>query len=229
MLTDTQAILELRPLDRNSSAAVHRAAAELLCPAELSRARAMADAPAVDFLAGRLTQRHFAAHLLGVPPSELTASYTCPDCGSGPHLSHGRPGYMLDGGPAPLILSVSRAAGWLLLAAVVNPEAGQLLGVDLEAAAGTDFDRFDDVALTSREREHIAATPADARSAERARLWARKEAWLKATGRGLRLDPDAVDVLDRQFIGDCRVRDLRLLEFSGGLQVPHGLVGALVC
>ena len=45
---------------------------------------------------------------------------------------------------------------------------------------------------------------------ERARLWARKEAWLKMTGEGLRADPSAVDVLDKPGITDLDPADTGL-------------------
>ena len=69
------------------------AARELLDDVELGRARAWNPDRGQDFLAGRLAQRRFAAELLGVPASELTAAYDCPQCGPG--SPHGRPGYTL--------------------------------------------------------------------------------------------------------------------------------------
>ena len=53
-----------------------------LDPAERARAAGIKD-PATrrDFLAGRIALRNFAAGILGVRPGELTAAYSCPDCG----------------------------------------------------------------------------------------------------------------------------------------------------
>ena len=85
---------------------------------------------------------------------------------------------------APLLLSLSRAAGWTLLAAVVDPEPGLRLGIDVEDPARTDFDGFDDVVLTPAERRDLAGLAGIALLQARARLWARKEAWLKMTGHG---------------------------------------------
>ena len=93
---------------------LERDSRSLLDGAELGRARAMTPRTRQDFLAGRLAQRRFAAGLLGVPASDLTAWYSCPRCGTGPDISHGRPGYLLRGQAAPLLLSLSRAAGWTL-------------------------------------------------------------------------------------------------------------------
>ncbi|WP_241708845.1 4'-phosphopantetheinyl transferase family protein [Arthrobacter bambusae] len=209
-------------MDPADSAAIEKIAAELLSPAETLRANTMAPALRLEFLASRLAQQVFAATLLGVPASKLQAAYECPDCGSGPDIAHGRPGYLLDGGPAPLALSASRSSGWVLFAAVVHPGPGLRVGADLENAAGTEFTGFDDVALTVRERRHLDALDPAGRPQERARLWARKEAWLKMTGDGLRVAPDSLDVLDR-----AGLWDLELPSSAGGRDLPAGLLAAL--
>ena len=167
-----------------------------------------------EFVAGRLAAMHFAASLLDVDPTRLIPDYHCPQCG--PHQDHGRPGFMLDGGPAPLVLSASRASGWVLLAAVVNPAEGLRLGVDLEVISGVVFEGFDDVALTTNEKNYLASVPAQDQASQRARLWARKEAWLKMTGEGLRRNPAELDVLELPGLRDVTEREL-----------PEGLVAAL--
>lgn len=167
-----------------------------------------------EFIAGRLAALDFAASLLNVDPSRLTPDYDCPQCGHG--QDHGRPGFLLDGGPASLLLSASRASGWVLLAGVVHPAEGLRLGVDLETVTRVGFDGFDDVALTAAERRLILALPEGQREVQRARLWARKEAWLKMTGEGLRRNPAGLDVLDREGLMD--------LDLAEG---PPGLVAAL--
>jgi 4'-phosphopantetheinyl transferase len=167
----------------------------LLGPAELERAAALAPGPRASFVAGRLALRRFAAELLDVPASDLTTNFSCPRCGTGPGLSHGRPGYTLGGKPVPLAVSLSRSAGWILLVAVAAPPAGVTIGVDLEDPARLDFDGFDAVALTPAERAVLDGLCGPALLYERARLWARKEAWLKMTGRGLTTAPDTLDVL----------------------------------
>ena len=135
---------------------LERDSRSLLDGAELVRARAMTPRTREDFLHGRLAQRRFAAGLLGVPASDLTAWYSCPRCGTGADISHGRPGYLLRGQAAPLLLSLSRAAGWTLLAGVVDPDPGEHLGIDVEDPARADFDGFDDVVLTPAEQRHLA-------------------------------------------------------------------------
>lgn len=197
-------------------------AAELLSPAEILRGDAMAPDVRLEFLASRVAQKNFTAALLGVPASKLQAAYKCPECGAGPDIAHGRPGYLLDGGPAPVVLSASRASGWALFAAVVHPAPGLRLGADLESAAGTEFAGFNEIALTTRERAHLDALDSGDHALERARLWARKEAWLKMTGVGLRVDPNSLDVLERRGL-----RDLQLPARAGGQDLPAGLAAAV--
>lgn len=180
--------------------AVEAAALALLDEVELDRANGLEPGPREAFLSGRLAQRRLAAELLEVPASDLTAAYTCPQCGPG--AAHGRPGYSVGGAPVPLLLSLSRSAGWILLAAVPDPLPGQRLGVDLQDPAGTDFDGFDTVALSPAERASLTGLPPAAQLPGRARLWARKEAWLKLTGAGLRTAPDTVEVLRNPDIRD---------------------------
>ena len=173
----------------------------LLEPAELERADAMLPAVRTSFVSGRAAQRQFAAELLGLPAGELRCDYSCPRCGTG--LSHGRPGYERAGIRLPLLLSLSRAAGWTLVAAVVSPPPGLRLGVDIEDPSRTDFPGYGDVALTESERRALAGLRAAELPRERARLWARKEAWLKMTGEGLLVPPGTVDVLVRPGISDA--------------------------
>lgn len=166
----------------------------LLDGAELHRARAMEPTAGHRFLASRLAQRRFAADLLGVAETSLDACYSCPQCGAGADLSHGRPGYSYRGTRLPLALSLSRAAGWTLLAAVPDAGPDVRLGVDIEDPAHTGFSGFAVLALTTAEHRDIRSVPPEGRLAAQAKLWARKEAWLKMTGEGLRTAPSSLDV-----------------------------------
>lgn len=171
-----------------------------------------------EFIGGRVALQRFAASLLEAEPSHLIPNYHCPQCGPG--QDHGRPGFLLDGGPAPLLLSASRASGWVLLAGVVHPTDAFRLGVDLEAIDGVGFDGFDDVVLTESEKRFLASFPEQDQATLLARLWARKEAWLKMTGEGLRHNPAELDVLDRPGLRDVTGRELPAGQ-------PKGLVAAL--
>jgi 4'-phosphopantetheinyl transferase len=168
---------------------------EPLDPVELERASALAPGPRGVFVAGRRALRQFAAGLLDVPASDLRTNYSCPRCGTGPGLAHGRPGYTLRGKPVPLALSLSRSSGWILLGAVLDPPLRMDIGVDVEAPARMGFAGFDAVALTPVEQASLAGLAGMELWKERARLWVRKEAWLKMTGDGLATAPDTVDVL----------------------------------
>jgi 4'-phosphopantetheinyl transferase len=201
-----------------AAAELERDALIFLDQPELERARAMMPRPRQDFLASRIAQRRFAAELLHVRAQDLSARYACPRCGSRPDITHGRPGYILAGAPAPLLLSLSRSAGWTLLAAVTEPGPDQRLGVDVEDPQRLDFDGFDSVALTPGERDALASLRGDGLLRGRARMWARKEAVLKMTGEGLSRSPETLDVVDRP-----DVRDLA----AAATGLPGSLVGAV--
>lgn len=197
-----------------------------LDPAERARAAAITDLPTQrDFVAGRIALRDFAAGILAARAGELTAAYSCPDCGTGPEVGHGRPGYRLDGRPAGLSLSLSRSRGWALLAAgtAAGPgSAGASVGIDLEHSSGAMFPGFDDVALTPAERQLLTELPPDQADHWRTAVWARKEALLKARGAGLRLDPCSVEAFPGLGDGDI------LIELdTAALGLPEGFAAAL--
>lgn len=190
---------------------------------ESQRAAAIVDPQrSHEYLAGRLALRAFVADELGVEPERVRPAYSCPACGSG---EHGRPGFVVGtdddgapGRPLDVAASLSRAGGWAMLAlAAAGPTADgepPAIGVDLALVA--DFHRaIPDAAYSPAERRRLLSVP-DA-PAEAARLWARKEALLKALGTGLRTDPAAVETL-----GDGRVSDVD----ARGLGLPPGFVAA---
>ncbi|WP_308363455.1 4'-phosphopantetheinyl transferase superfamily protein [Streptomyces sp. ISL-86] len=139
--------------------------------------------------AGRLLrpgdrQRYLASHLglrvllggyLGLSPEKVSlVREDCPCCG-GPH---GRPA--VAGGALHFSLSHSNDVAYLAF-------AGVPVGVDVEGIPGAAV--VDDVltSLHPAETAELTALPEPERRAALARVWSRKEAYLKATGTGLAL------------------------------------------
>lgn len=196
-----------------------RAGLDLLAPAEVRRGeRFVSAADAGEFLAGRIALRLFAAELAGVRPASLEADYQCRHCRTR-KPDHGMPRYRLqDGTPGPL-LSLSRAGGWAVLAAARSGEELLGLGIDAARVGDADFAGFDALALAPRERLLVAGPPGTDAGEQRTRFWARKEAFLKATGSGLRRDPSTVDVSEDVLEG------VQLAELDAALL---GLPGSVV-
>ncbi|MEU1228881.1 4'-phosphopantetheinyl transferase superfamily protein [Streptomyces sp. NPDC005828] len=120
--------------------------------------------------------------LTGTAPDALRfVRASCPGCG-GPH---GRPVLTI---PAPEF-SLSYSRDMVLVAAASEP-----IGVDVEPTPEPEV--VDELAtiLHPAERGEIEAAPPDSRPVAFARLWARKEAYLKGLGTGLGRDAAADDV-----------------------------------
>ncbi|WP_156144256.1 4'-phosphopantetheinyl transferase family protein [Sinomonas humi] len=186
---------------------------------EAQRARAMADRDkAREFTLARLALRGLVASVLGLPPQVILPAYECPDCGQGEHGSPGFALYRDHGGQVglPIAASASRAGGWALLAVAPADDGERVrLGVDLAAVADLR-NAVPEAAFSRAERRRLSQVPD--RGAEAARLWARKEALLKARGEGLRTDPATVETLDNPSIADLS---------TSGLGLPGGFVAAL--
>ncbi|MFJ4029015.1 4'-phosphopantetheinyl transferase family protein [Paenarthrobacter sp. NPDC089989] len=96
-----------------------------------------------------------------------------------------KPVLHIDGSPSMLRANVAHA-GHLVVAAVT---VGREVGVDVESVPATDFPDFDAVALSHEERRAVRSLPPELRGTARADYWVRKEAYVKATGCGLAVDP----------------------------------------
>lgn len=135
------------------------------------------------FRSAHLLARVVVGRLLEVEPASVRLRQRCTRCG-GPH---GRPVAAVPGrGPAGV--SVSGAGGVVLAAAALAE-----VGVDHEPRGSGDL-AVAEVALTDRERVHLATLAAAARGDALLRWWVRKEAVLKMTGQGLVVDPTRVEV-----------------------------------
>lgn len=186
--------------------------ASLLEVGERERQRRFSRAPdRRSFLTGHVLLRRMLAARLRRPPATLRLyRELCPLCG-GPH---GRPA--LDAPGAGLHYSLSRTAELVLVAIADAP-----VGVDVEAlpeaATVTEVVR----ALHPQEREEILTAHPTERPQVFARLWTRKEAYLKGVGSGIAVELDAVNLAARP--GDAEPSGWTVHDVS----VPVGFAAAV--
>ncbi|WP_042434661.1 4'-phosphopantetheinyl transferase family protein [Streptacidiphilus anmyonensis] len=116
----------------------------------------------------------------GVPASELRFERApCPCCGA----LHGRPRLTSADGPE---FSLSHG-GDLVLIGLAPPTVP--IGVDVERLPGAETVHETTASLHPAERAELAAASGGPSPASFARIWTRKEAYLKALGTGLGRDP----------------------------------------
>ncbi|MFD3725469.1 4'-phosphopantetheinyl transferase family protein [Streptomyces sp. NPDC058671] len=153
-----------------------------LSAAELRRAASFAHpADRVAYTTAHTALRHLLGGYLGRPPAALAfVREPCPGCG-GPH---GRPAVVQADGPPPLHFSLTHTRS--LLAVAVAP---RVIGVDVERLPSAETVEACARALHPGERAELEAAPPGGRRAHFARLWTRKEAYLKALGTGLSRHP----------------------------------------
>ena len=124
------------------------------------------------FLTGRVLAKTVLAERLRREPEAVTFDATCDDCGK----PHGKP--RLPG----VEFSISHSGDRIGLAVSTVP-----VGLDVE----TDTRRADDsligYALNETEQQELAGLPTDQRISTFFLYWSRKEALMKATGRGLKI------------------------------------------
>ncbi|MEU8027634.1 4'-phosphopantetheinyl transferase superfamily protein [Streptomyces sp. NPDC049099] len=127
------------------------------------------------YVAVHLALRRALAGYLGLPPQDVVlVREPCPGCG-GPH---GRPA--VAGAAGALHFSLSHSHGLALIALAAVP-----VGADIQRLPGPDTVEVCSAALHPAERAELAAVPEPERPAAFARLWSRKEAYLKGLGIGL--------------------------------------------
>lgn len=184
---------------------VTRLADSVLDAVEKERAAALRAAGDRDtYLAGHVGLRLLLGAYLGVRPVDVPLRRSpCPLCGQ----PHGRP--VVDGDPVHF--SLSHSGGLCLLAFARTP-----VGVDIEAVPSLETAREVGGCLHPRETSELRALGAVDEPAVFARVWARKEAYLKGLGVGLgrstALDylgtaPHAVAEVPGWTIGDVAVDD----------------------
>lgn len=184
-------------------AAEFAALARLLDPAERERAaRFVFPCHRARFIAGRGLLRLVLSRYLGPSPESLVFEYG----------NHGKPALRSICAPPspPLSFNLSHSDD-LLVIAVAN---GRQVGVDIERVRESDEEGLDTAEIAERffsslERRALAQlAPADRRRGFFS-CWTRKEAFIKALGRGLSVPLDAFDVsVDPD--GPARLLDHRL-------------------
>jgi 4'-phosphopantetheinyl transferase len=143
---------------------------------EVERARYAGYRREVDklrFLTGRALIRGVAAATLDVTPGDVALDSSCYDCGK----PHGKPKVV----GSSLEVSVSHSGDWVVLAAT----EGVPVGVDVEEVRQAEVDDLAGISFSPAERTAFAAVPQAERQAAFFTYWARKEAVLKATGKGM--------------------------------------------
>ncbi|GAA0618336.1 4'-phosphopantetheinyl transferase superfamily protein [Sporichthya brevicatena] len=143
------------------------------------------------FLAAHALTRLVLGAVLDTDPAALAFVHRCATCG-GPHgkpaLRQERVSPFLDIGRTEF--SVSHAGDRVVVAVAEVP-----VGVDVETT-GTALDPAElaAVVLAPAERRALAELAPGERPAALLRTWVRKEAVLKATGRGLAVPPDRIEL-----------------------------------
>jgi 4'-phosphopantetheinyl transferase len=162
------------------------------------------------FATGRVLLRAAAAVWMRVAPERVVVTNRCPSCGG---TDHGRPYVALqDGTGHPPHVSVAHAGARVVVAlTTLGP-----VGVDVEEDAATLFTGFGDVALAPEERRSLRAVEPHRLGQAHARLWARKEAVLKATGEGLTAAPASLRV-------SGWTEPPRLLAWPGREELPDAM------
>jgi 4'-phosphopantetheinyl transferase len=148
-----------------------------LTPAERARAdRYRFPEDARRFSVARGWLRHVLGNAVGVPPADIAFA-------AGP----GKP--RLDAARGPCF-NLSHA-GELAVVALSDGEVG--VDVEPESNASAALEAAG-VACTRVEAAVLVALPLEARATAALRLWTAKEAYLKATGEGLTVPPDRVQI-----------------------------------
>ncbi len=141
------------------------------------------------YLTAHALMRLVLAQRTGIEPALQRFTRTCRICG-GPH---GKPKLVPAGEWQDVTIphvSLSYAGNRVLVALSDADE----LGVDVERWAATAFPGFSALALTEPEAAELLTFRSEDRTAAKTVWWVRKEAALKATGHGLRVDTASLRV-----------------------------------
>lgn len=129
----------------------------------------------LSYVAAHILLRQLLSERLSVRPHELAfVRETCPACGA----AHGRPA--LDHPLSALHFSLSRSGDVALIGI-----SATRVGVDVEAVPGQETVAEVSGLLHPAERDQILSAVPSERAVNFARLWTRKEAYLKGIGVGI--------------------------------------------
>jgi 4'-phosphopantetheinyl transferase len=127
----------------------------------------------VQFITAHVLVRTALGRLCGVPPAAWRFVAD----------AHGKPSAWLEDGPAPVSFNLSHTEGMVGLA--IRLGAGWAIGFDLEPVARTVDLAVADRFFAAREVAWLGGLAESARAEGFVRLWTLKEAFIKATGKGL--------------------------------------------
>lgn len=130
------------------------------------------------FLTGRTLIRAIAGRRLGVGPERVVLDSSCYDCGK----PHGKPRVVADPSmPDPPEVSISHS-GSLVALAVVD---GAPVGIDVEQIRAAEVGDLARMVISAPERTDFAALAENDRQGGFFTYWSRKEAVVKAAGKGM--------------------------------------------
>jgi 4'-phosphopantetheinyl transferase len=131
------------------------------------------EADKLRFLTGRALIRGVVSAEMGVEPGEVVLDSSCFDCGK----PHGKPKVV----GSTLEVSISHSGDWVALAMT----DGAPVGVDVEEVRDAEVDGLAGICFSPPELTTFKVVPEEDRRGAFFTYWARKEAVLKATGKGM--------------------------------------------
>jgi len=180
----------------------------LLAPAETERAGLLKSEQAMKrYIAGRGVLREILGGYLGIDAKKVQLA----------EGEHGKP-FLLDV-QENLCFNLSHCADHFLLAVAANRE----VGIDIEMIApGKPLGDMARLVFTRHEQEQLSRLSSPRLEAAFCRCWVRKEACLKACGRGFSLPGDSFEVLplDEEpavLMARCNQKDWHVLD----IEAPH--------
>jgi 4'-phosphopantetheinyl transferase len=131
------------------------------------------EADKLRFLTGRALIRGVVSASLGVAPADVALDSSCFECGK----PHGKPKVV----GSTLEVSISHSGDWVALAIT----EGAPIGVDVEEVRDAEVDGLAGICFSPEELVTFKGVPNADRQGAFFTYWARKEAVIKATGKGM--------------------------------------------